>query len=242
MAAIMRAAAQLIAERGTRSVTLRDIARKAQVNHGLIIRHFGSKEKLIESVGLSLVGAIIEETEERSQTLMETLSAWDNRYSVNIRAIVRIMLDDPRGTVPVDTRPLVDRLLQRVREEQEKLHIQGEGSSVVLVFIIACVVFGDEVFGPYLRKIMQISDASYRRLRPKMFQAIIAGLHQQSRSLGRAVRLRGTARAAGRRSKAPGAGHGAPKSRAGSAGRGLPEVTPGGGSSRGRAAGAKAGR
>ena len=199
MAAVVRATAQLISERGTRGVTLRDIARKADVNHGLIIRHFGSKEKLIESVGLSLVASIIEETEERSQTLMDTLSAWDNRYSVNIRAIVRIMLDDPRGSVPVDTRPLVDRLLQRVREEQKKLNIHGEGSSVVLVFIIACVVFGDEVFGPYLRKIMQISDASYRRLRPKVFQAIIAGVHQQSRSPGRAVRLRGRPRAGSHR-------------------------------------------
>ena len=199
MAAVMRATAQLISERGTRSVTLRDIARKADVNHGLIIRHFGSKEKLIESVGLSLVASIIEETEERSQTLMDTLSAWDNRYSVNIRAIVRIMLDDPQGRVPVDTRPLVDRLLQRVREEQKKLNIHGAGSSVVLVFIIACVVFGDEVFGPYLRKIMRISDTSYRRLRPKVFQAIIAGVHQQSRSLGRAVRLRGRPRAGSRR-------------------------------------------
>jgi len=191
MAAIEDATARLIAERGTRSVTLRDIARKADVNHGLIIRHYGSKEKLVEAVGLSLVRSIIDETEERSLDLMETLSAWDNRYSVNIRAIVRIMLDNTQGSVPVDTRPLVDRLLVRVLEEQKKLHIEGEGSAVVLVFIIACVVFGDEVLGPYLRKIMRISEESYRRLRPRIFQAIISGLHQESRNLGAAAGVHG---------------------------------------------------
>jgi TetR/AcrR family transcriptional regulator, repressor for neighboring sulfatase len=177
MAAVLDAAALLIAERGTRSVTLRDIALKANVNHGLIIRHFGSKERLIEAVGLSLVNAIIEETGARNATLLETLANWDNRYSVNIRAIVRIMLDDPEGYLPVDTKPLIDRLLDRVKAEQKKLHIGGAGSSIVLVFVIACVVFGDEVFGPYLRKAMAISEESYRRLRPRIFQAIISGLH-----------------------------------------------------------------
>ena len=192
MAAIVDATARLIAERGTRSVTLRDIARKANVNHGLIIRHFGSKEKLVEAVGLSLVNSIIEETGERNETLLGTLSTWDNRYSVHIRAIVRIMLDDPRGNVPVDTRPLVDRLLERVTEEQKKLHINGASSAVILVFVIACVVFGDEVLGPYLRKIMEISDASYRRLRPRIFRAIIAGLHHDSRKLSRGPKARKT--------------------------------------------------
>ena len=74
MAAIKEATAILIAERGTRSVTLRDIARKANVNHGLIVRHFGTKEKLIESVGLGLVSSIIEETGAGNRTLLETLA------------------------------------------------------------------------------------------------------------------------------------------------------------------------
>lgn len=178
MAAIKEATALLIAERGTRSVTLRDIARKANVNHGLIVRHFGTKEKLVESVGLGLVSSIIEETGERNRTLLETLASWDNRYSVAIRAIVRIMLDDPDGHVPVDTKPLVGRLLERVHAEQKKLHLGSSRDSIVLVFVIACVVFGDEVFGPYLRKIMDISEEHYRKLRPRIFEAIITGLHR----------------------------------------------------------------
>ncbi len=178
MAAIKDATAVLISERGTRSVTLRDIARKANVNHGLIVRHFGTKERLIESVGLGLVSSIIEETGGRNRTLLETLASWDNRYSVNIRAIVRIMLDDPEGNVPVDTKPLVERLLERVKAEQRKLHLGSGRDSIVLVFVIACVVFGDEVFGPFLRKIMDISDEHYRRLRPRIFEAIITGLHR----------------------------------------------------------------
>lgn len=44
--AILLAAAQAFAERGYRDATLREIARRAGVTHGLVIRHFGSKEAL----------------------------------------------------------------------------------------------------------------------------------------------------------------------------------------------------
>ncbi|MGW6796842.1 TetR family transcriptional regulator [Streptomyces chartreusis] len=44
--AILDAAARAFAERGYSRATLRDIARRAGVTHGLVLRHFGSKENL----------------------------------------------------------------------------------------------------------------------------------------------------------------------------------------------------
>jgi AcrR family transcriptional regulator len=44
--AILQAAGQAFAERGYRDATLREIARRAGVTHGLVVRHFGSKEEL----------------------------------------------------------------------------------------------------------------------------------------------------------------------------------------------------
>ena len=46
MAAILASATELFAEKGPSAVSIRDIALKAKVNHGLIHRHFGSKENL----------------------------------------------------------------------------------------------------------------------------------------------------------------------------------------------------
>ncbi|MFD7057194.1 TetR family transcriptional regulator [Streptomyces mirabilis] len=45
-AAILEAARDAFAERGFAKTTIRDIARRAGVTHGLVIRHFGSKEQL----------------------------------------------------------------------------------------------------------------------------------------------------------------------------------------------------
>ena len=46
MTAILDAATALFAAKGVAGVSVRDIATKANVNHGLVHRHFGSKENL----------------------------------------------------------------------------------------------------------------------------------------------------------------------------------------------------
>jgi AcrR family transcriptional regulator len=46
-AAILEAARRALAENGYARTTIRDIARRAGVTHGLVMRHFGSKEQLM---------------------------------------------------------------------------------------------------------------------------------------------------------------------------------------------------
>lgn len=46
-AAILEAARQALAENGYARTTIRDVARRAGVTHGLVMRHFGSKEQLM---------------------------------------------------------------------------------------------------------------------------------------------------------------------------------------------------
>lgn len=49
-AAVIEAASELFAARGVEAVSVRDIAAKANVNYGLIHRHFGTKENLLQDV------------------------------------------------------------------------------------------------------------------------------------------------------------------------------------------------
>jgi AcrR family transcriptional regulator len=46
-AAILEAARQVFTERGYARATIREIARRAEVTHGLVMRHFGTKERLL---------------------------------------------------------------------------------------------------------------------------------------------------------------------------------------------------
>src|SRR5262245_53478169 len=50
MAAVLDAATTLFAARGPASVSVRDIAAAAGVNHALVHRHFGSKQEVLRAV------------------------------------------------------------------------------------------------------------------------------------------------------------------------------------------------
>lgn len=47
---MLEAAADLFAERGPAATSIRDIAARSKVNHGLVFRHFGAKEQLVGAV------------------------------------------------------------------------------------------------------------------------------------------------------------------------------------------------
>src|ERR1700757_1354396 len=49
-AASLEAAPDLFAERGPAATSIRDIAARSKVNHGLVFRHFGTKEQLVGAV------------------------------------------------------------------------------------------------------------------------------------------------------------------------------------------------
>ena len=50
VAAVLAAAAELFAEKGPAATSVRDIAARSGVNHGLVYRHFGAKEQLVGAV------------------------------------------------------------------------------------------------------------------------------------------------------------------------------------------------
>jgi TetR/AcrR family transcriptional regulator, repressor for neighboring sulfatase len=61
---VVAAAAELFAEKGPQATSIRDIAARSGVNHGLVYRHFGAKESLVSDVLDSLAGARTEEAAE----------------------------------------------------------------------------------------------------------------------------------------------------------------------------------
>ncbi|MBI3224803.1 MAG: TetR/AcrR family transcriptional regulator [Mycolicibacterium cosmeticum] len=87
-AAILEASADLFAQRGPTATSMRDIALRAQVNHGLIHRHFGTKEHL--------VGAVLDHLGSGLNTLVsdgapaEAIEAATDRHT---RVMARALLD-----------------------------------------------------------------------------------------------------------------------------------------------------
>ena len=84
--ALISAAARCFAGRGIGAVSVREIAKEAGVNHGLVHRHFGSKDGLVHET----LAALAESVEMRLGHLTgtETLASSSPKYSAARKRLV----------------------------------------------------------------------------------------------------------------------------------------------------------
>ena len=102
--AVLEAASLLFAEKGPAATSLREIANAAGVNHGLIHRHFGSKQRLVRAVHDHLAQRLAATDPFRQATVTSALDAFHalegNRtyWMVLTRAMLDGQLDDVLGS------------------------------------------------------------------------------------------------------------------------------------------------
>lgn len=102
--AVLEAASVLFAEKGPAATSLREIAQSAGVNHGLIHRHFGSKQRLVRAVHDHLAQRLAATDPFRQATVASALDAFHvlegNRtyWMVLTRAMLDGELDDVLGS------------------------------------------------------------------------------------------------------------------------------------------------
>src|ERR1700761_3311655 len=88
IAAVMQAASELFAEKGPAATSIREVAARAGVNHGLLHRHFGSKRQLLAATLQYLADSAVALREsEASRAVIEAA------YEFQARVMVRSMLD-----------------------------------------------------------------------------------------------------------------------------------------------------
>jgi TetR/AcrR family transcriptional regulator, repressor for neighboring sulfatase len=87
-AAVLVAASQLFAEKGPAATSIREVAARAGVNHGLLHRHFGSKRQLLAATLQYLADSAAEL--RKSGVSAEQLEA---AYEFQARVMVRSTLD-----------------------------------------------------------------------------------------------------------------------------------------------------
>lgn len=141
VAAALAAAAELFAERGPGATSIRDIAAKSKVNHGLIYRHFGTKEQL--------VGAVLDHLGSRLTALLDGDGPGDEierNMDQHMRVMARALLDGyPIGQL--QTRfPGVTRLLAQVLPRYD-----DERDGRLAVANAVALQLGWRFFEPFLR-------------------------------------------------------------------------------------------
>lgn len=154
VAAVLDHAADLFAERGPAATSIRDIAERAGVNHGLVFRHFGAKEQLVGQV-LEYLG-----TDTEAHVEHAGLGTDDPRLRRHWTVIARCLLDGyPVGDLQKRF-PTVERLVAVARTEYPDAQ-----EAALAAAHIGALVLGWELFGPFLRSATGLQDTPETALR-----------------------------------------------------------------------------
>ncbi|MGV9821821.1 TetR/AcrR family transcriptional regulator [Nocardia xishanensis] len=154
VSAVLTHAADLFAERGPAATSIRDIAERAGVNHGLVFRHFGAKDKLVTAVLDHLAG----ETAELADA--GVLLPDDPRLRRHWVVLARCILDGyPVGQMQ-SRFPVITALIDHARS-----HRADDHDAALSVAHAAAFVLGWQLFEPFLRNAAGLDDISNDRLR-----------------------------------------------------------------------------
>lgn len=166
-AALIATGARLFAERGRAGISVREVAREAGVNHGLVHRHFGSKEGLLHQVMSSLAdevaGAIgpMGSNETLSQLLVNIFGATSQR--LHWRILARALLDGEDPNELQQEFPVVERMLEAAR--------RGTGtrlSAEALVTLLLAGGLGVLLFESYLKAATGQDDEQWKATRREL--------------------------------------------------------------------------
>ena len=152
MAAIRAAAAELLAERGPRDITVRDVAERAGVNHALVHRHFGTKDELIQGVIADLSAEIGASAAALGSTDVSALLRLLREQPAYWNILARTVLEAPEVLAghPPPAASIVLAMLSRGREPDDAMRAKAA--------VAGSLVLGWIVFGQHLGSVLQLSE------------------------------------------------------------------------------------
>jgi AcrR family transcriptional regulator len=171
--AILDTADRLFAVDAPGDVSLRGIAREAGVNHGLVYRHFGTRDDLIDKLlerTADRWAAALESTPD-FDTALDSILGSDESASRTAGTWLRLLTwslltDTPRLTDQTQSRGAVlDRLPGLLPTDDE------EEAAIVTAAALA-LVYGWRFFHPYIRAALHLEDVPFARLHDEMRAAV----------------------------------------------------------------------
>lgn len=158
--ALIRSAAELFAEHGVSGVSLREIATHAGVNHGLIHRHFGSKDNLRKKTQEHLAKKVRDDigTPNNLIELLEKADTAVQKHPLFWKVMARSFLD---GTIEGDVQsefPFVRDFVKLVRMAQEQNIIKLDIDPRYIVAGILAYGLGMRAFEQYILEAAELED------------------------------------------------------------------------------------
>lgn len=152
MTAILDAATALFAAKGVAGVSVRDIAAKANVNHGLVHRHFGSKENLrlqVQNHLMEKINADIGEPENYTDAFLRGVAAL-RKNEAFWKVLARTFLDGQFEGDVQSAFPFLQKMTAIITQAQKDGTFNKRTDPRLLVAGGTAMVLGLLVFENYL--------------------------------------------------------------------------------------------
>jgi AcrR family transcriptional regulator len=152
-AALLVSAMELFARHGPASVSIRDVARHAGVNHGLVHRHFGAKEDLIAAALDAAVSPLLPGALAPDGFDVKDVVEVVHRDPTSVKLIARALVDGiPIGAVR-RSYPVMRSLLTAAQQESAASRPATLEDPRLAAAAAAAMVCGSALFGDALREV-----------------------------------------------------------------------------------------
>jgi len=167
--ALLDAANRLFATSGPADVSLRAIARAAGVNHGLVHRHFGTRDalvdRLLERIAAEWTAGVqsLDDFGRAIDTILGIPAEAEASAGTWLRLLAWSLLTDARGRSGETQRRYATLDLLPGMLDDEEL-----GKAAITTAASLALVFGWRFFHPYLRAALHLEGESFEALHDAM--------------------------------------------------------------------------
>src|SRR4051794_626973 len=168
--AILDAATDLFTERSPATVSLREIARRADVNYGLIHRYYGSKEAVVAAVfrRKSEAGAhVIANAADSDEALGLLMSSTGGRAEY-ARLLAGALVADATSEAIFSRSPAVERLTELIRRD----HGDGHRDARVVAAAAMALSVGWSFFEPFFIAAADLTDRDGDEVRDEVLDLV----------------------------------------------------------------------
>ncbi len=170
VAAVLQASAELFAKDGIDAVSIRDIASRAGVNHGLIHRHFGSKDNLRLKTQEYLAKNVRDDIGEPEDIIDAVRRAEQaiKKHPLFWKVMARTFLD---GTFEGDVQgnfPFIKKMVDFIREAKEDGLIVSDLGPRYIVAAFCAYGLGIRLFEDYIMQGTGLDDEPVEEVHAKL--------------------------------------------------------------------------
>lgn len=159
--ALLDAGASMLAEKGPNELSVRGVAERAGVNHGLVHRHFGTKQGFVRAIVDDLADQL-HAARARGEPIEGLKSLTDSQY---IRVLARCLLDG-MDMPSIQTRfPVMRELREQFDAMYERGELRSDATARVLLAMTVALGMGWILFEPFLMSSIETDEKEYDAIR-----------------------------------------------------------------------------